>query len=37
MDAFEQEAYPDWKYEVANGDTLRGFHDWLEDDYKHRN
>lgn len=36
MDKFEQEAYPFWQYEVANGDTLRGFHDWIEEDWKHR-
>lgn len=25
--------YADWKREVSNGDTLRGFEDWLSDKY----
>lgn len=36
MDEFEQEAYPHWQYEVANGDTFLGFYDWLEEDWKFR-
>lgn len=26
----EPDAYADWKFEVSNGDTLRGFHDWFK-------
>jgi len=25
----EKDAFIDWQYEVGNGDTLRGFRDWL--------
>lgn len=25
----EEEAYNDWRMEVYNGETLRGFRDWL--------
>ncbi len=25
----EREAFKDWQAEVANGDTLRGFREWL--------
>jgi hypothetical protein len=30
-DYFEDEDYPlkDWQYEVANGDTRRGYEDWV--------
>ena len=30
---FESIAYQDWQYAVANGDTLRGFHEWVEEEY----
>ena len=30
MDPFEKENYPDWLKEVAEGETLLGFHEWLE-------
>jgi hypothetical protein len=26
----EKYAFTDWQYEVGNGDTLRGFRDWLD-------
>lgn len=26
----ERSAYRDWQYEVANGDTVLGFRDWLD-------
>lgn len=31
-DYIEHKRYPlkDWKYEVANGDTRRGYSDWVE-------
>lgn len=27
----EKDAFTDWQYEVGNGDTLRGFRDWLQE------
>lgn len=28
-DDHERELFTDWQYEVANGDTLMGFRDWM--------
>lgn len=30
MDPFEKKNYPDWLREVVEGETLLGFHEWLE-------
>lgn len=30
MDKFEQMVYPHWQIEVADGITLLGFHEWIE-------
>jgi len=31
LDSVDVEALiTDWQYEVRNGDTMRGFHDWLD-------
>lgn len=28
--AEERARYSDWQYEVANGDTILGFRDWMD-------
>ena len=30
MSTTPQEYYEDWRHEVANGDTLRGYREWVE-------
>lgn len=29
----ETVVFQDWQYAVANGDTLRGFSEWVEEEY----
>ena len=30
----EELAFKDWQYEVANGDTVLGFREWLAQQYR---